>query len=205
MSLLDNITSAVNKGAATATRTAEKAKLNSKINEINKRRQQLAAQLGASLYEATAADPAYRAGREGLYESIASCDAEREACRLQIAQLDAQIQNEASLNCPICGALITASDLFCSGCGTSIEQIRDQSQLQGVPVQTDDQPDSFCCSECGAMLSAGDMFCMSCGAPSISNKSSVFDVQETIDRESEALATEEAAALTNNTNANEGV
>ncbi|WP_452040127.1 hypothetical protein [Adlercreutzia rubneri] len=54
MGFLDNVTSAVSRGAAAAGRSADRIKLNARIGELNKQRQGLAAQLGASLYEAAA-------------------------------------------------------------------------------------------------------------------------------------------------------
>ena len=49
MGFLDNVTSAVNRRTA-----ADKIKLNARIGELNRPQQGLAAQLGASLYEAAA-------------------------------------------------------------------------------------------------------------------------------------------------------
>ena len=56
----------------------------------SKCRQGLAAQLGASLYEATRGDAALVSGREALYDGIARIDAEREQCQRQIAAIDEQ-------------------------------------------------------------------------------------------------------------------
>ena len=49
MGFLDNVTSAVNRRTAAAGRGADKIKLNARIGELNRQRQGLAAQLGASL------------------------------------------------------------------------------------------------------------------------------------------------------------
>lgn len=54
MGFLDNVASAVSRGAAAAGRGADKIKLNARIGELNRRQQGLAAQLGAILYEAAA-------------------------------------------------------------------------------------------------------------------------------------------------------
>ena len=54
MGFLDNVTSAVNRRTAAAGRGADKIKLNARIGELNRPQQGLAAQLGASLYEAAA-------------------------------------------------------------------------------------------------------------------------------------------------------
>lgn len=162
MGFLDNVTSAVNRGTAAAGRGADKIKLNARISELNKQRQNLAAQLGASLYEATRNDSALRAGREALYDGIAQVDAEREACKAQIAALDAQANAAANaaagFNCAICGAHMSGADLFCSGCGTPADKAR-----AAAPASAPSAVSGAVCASCGAPLGPEDVFCMSCG------------------------------------------
>lgn len=164
MGFLDNVTSAVNRGTAAAGRGADKIKLNARIGELNRQRQNLAAQLGASLYEATRGDAALTAGREALYDSIARIDAEREECQRQIAAIDEQAAAAATaatgFACAVCGAHMTGADLFCAGCGTPAEKARAQAPAAPTPAHAAGPA----CASCGAPLGAGDMFCMSCGA-----------------------------------------
>ncbi len=61
MGFLDDVQSTFNRGVAGASRTASVVKLKGQLNDALKRRQGLAAQLGASLYEQTKEDPAFRA------------------------------------------------------------------------------------------------------------------------------------------------
>lgn len=162
MSIFDNVTSTINRSTAAAGRAAETVKIKAHISEVNKRRQQLAAQLGASLYEETRGNEALRTGREALYDGIAACDAERAECQKQLAEIEAQaaLQAEAARTyvCPTCGSAVGASDMFCSGCGTSREVIL--AQAPAAPIA---QPTAFCPS-CGAPVGEGDAFCMACGA-----------------------------------------
>lgn len=162
MGFLDNVTSAVNRGTAAAGRGADKIKLGARIGELNKQRQGLAAQLGASLYEATRNDAALTAGREALYEGIARVDAEREECQRQIAAIDVQAAAAATaaagFACAVCGARMTGADLFCSGCGAPADRARALS----APAPA--APSGPACASCGAPLGEGDVFCMSCGA-----------------------------------------
>lgn len=164
MGFLDNVTSAVNRGTAAAGRGADKIKLNARIGELNRQRQNLAAQLGASLYEATRGDAALTAGREALYDGIARIDAEREECQRQIAAIDEQAAAAATaatgFACAVCGAHMTGADLFCAGCGTPAEKARAQAPAAPTPAHAAGPA----CASCGAPLGAGDMFCMSCGA-----------------------------------------
>ncbi len=162
MGFLDNVTSAVNRGTAAAGRGADKIKLNARIAELNRQRQGLAAQLGASLYEATRDDATFVAGREGLYEGIARVDAEREECQRQIVAIDERAAAAATaatgFTCAVCGARMTGADLFCSGCGTPADKAR--AQAAPAPIA----PSGPACASCGAPLGEGDMFCMACGA-----------------------------------------
>lgn len=81
-----------------------------------KRRQALAAQLGASLYDATKDDPTFRAGREAIYDGIAAIDAERAGYQAEIDRIEAEAQAAAvRYTCPFCGSSVAVSDLFCSG------------------------------------------------------------------------------------------
>ncbi|WP_282190803.1 zinc ribbon domain-containing protein [Adlercreutzia caecimuris] len=162
MSIFDNVASTINRSTAAAGRAAETVKIKAHISEVNKRRQQLAAQLGASLYEETRGHESLRVGREALYDGIAACDAERTECQRQLAEIEAQaaLQTEAmrTYACPTCGSTVGASDMFCSGCGTSREVI-----LAQVPAAPIAQPTVFC-SSCGAPVGESDAFCMACGA-----------------------------------------
>ena len=90
MRYLDSLQSSVNSATAAAGRAPSTLKLKSQMNEPLKRRQGYAAQLGASLYEATKDNPELRAGREALFDSIAACDAERAQLQAQIDQIEAE-------------------------------------------------------------------------------------------------------------------
>ena len=128
MGLFDNVQSAVNRGAAAAERTSRSAKLKMQLNESLKRRQSLAAQLGASLYETTKEDDGLRAGRESLYDGIAEIDRQRESITSELRQIEAQaaLLEEAGrvYRCHACGVPVHATDLFCSGCGTPVAEIK---------------------------------------------------------------------------------
>lgn len=162
MGILDNVTAAVNRGTAAAGRSADKLKLNTRINELNKQRQGLAAQLGASLYDATQDDAGLREGREALYDGIAAIDAEREDCKRQIAALEEQAQQAASaasgFTCAVCGAHMGGTDLFCSGCGSPVDKARPAEEAAAAG------PSGTTCASCGAPVGDGDLFCMACGA-----------------------------------------
>lgn len=171
MGILDNITSSVNKGLAATNRATSTMKLKAQMNDALKRRQNLAAQLGASLYEATKDDENLRKGREALYDGIAACDEERAACQEEIARIESEAQSAAAsaatTSCPFCGAKIGASDMFCSGCGKSMEEIRTAASAHTRGVDEEEQTGTYpgtVCPSCGAPVKAEDAFCMNCGS-----------------------------------------
>ena len=60
MGFLDDVQASLNRGVAGANRGVESMKLKNQLNDAMKRRQALAAQLGASLYDITKDDPSFR-------------------------------------------------------------------------------------------------------------------------------------------------
>ncbi len=165
MGIFDDARAAVNRGTATAERTTRKFKLQSQLNDLNKHRQGLAAQLGASLYEATRSDENLRSGRESLYDGIAACDEKRAELLAQIARIDEETATAQSalhfFVCGVCGARVSEADMFCSGCGTPAAQARAAAQpIQVAPAGVTAGP---ACPSCGAPVAVGDMFCMGCG------------------------------------------
>lgn len=169
MGFLDSLQSSVNRGMAATGRATSTMKLKAQMSEALKRRQALAAQLGASLYDVTKDDANLRAGREALYDGIAACDAERAQCQVEIERLEAESAAATAANsyyvCPFCGSHVVTTDLFCSGCGKPMAEIAAalsaQQQAPAAPVAP--VPGAAACPQCGAPVNAGDAFCMSCG------------------------------------------
>ncbi len=166
MGFLDSLQGTFNRGTAAAERATRSLRLNQRLNEINKDRQNLAAQLGAILYEETKNDPAARLGRDALYEGIANLDLEREKCQREIAELEAEsaAAEEAArtYTCPRCGTTVQAGDLFCSGCGTKVEDIKSEIEAQRRASAVSESGRT--CPSCGAVLSLDDVYCVACGA-----------------------------------------
>ena len=169
MGFIDNVSAAVNRGTAATSRATRKMKLQGQLNDVNKRRQGLAAQLGASLYDVTKNNPEMREGRESLFEGIARCDEERESLQRELNEIEQLSAASAAavhtFNCVVCGARMSEADLFCSGCGTPVAQAKPQPKAQPVsqPYTMPVQVDGPRCPSCGALTEEGDMFCMSCG------------------------------------------
>lgn len=174
MGFLDDIQSSLNKGVAATERAATTVKLKAQLSDFARRRQDLAAQLGASLYEITKDDPELRVGRESLYDAIASLDSQRASVQAQIEELERQAQAEAlaamTVTCPFCGMQLKREDHFCIGCGKSMAEITaalvpSAPQTPPAPISPDFAAETVSCPVCHAPVQAGDAFCMSCGTP----------------------------------------
>lgn len=174
MGLFDDIQSSLNRGVAGANRGVETLRLKTQLSDALKRRQQLTAQLGASLYDATKDNPTFRMDREALYDGIAQIDVEREEIQARLDEIDLQAAQaaeaahaSATLECPFCHARISAGDMFCSACGKPMAEIQNELAAQGHvgDEHNNEGPQSGgpVCPSCGAPVNEGDAFCMSCG------------------------------------------
>ena len=166
MGFLDDVQASFNRGVAGANRSVESLKIKNQMNDAMKRRRDLAAQLGASLYEVAKDDPALREGREQLFEGIAQIDAERASLQAQLDELErqnAESQQAATvIICPFCNTRISASDMFCAGCGKPMAEIMEASGA-AAPAPVPAPVEGPVCPKCGAPVNEGDAFCMSCG------------------------------------------
>lgn len=143
-------------------RTAYSAKLKVEQGELLKRRQDLCAQLGASLYELVKDNHELLSGREQIVSDITEVDIRRKQIAEKLSELEEEgrraRQAAVSYICPRCQTKLLAGDLFCTGCGLPVADIAavGNSDLsnQGQPV----------CPKCGAYVVEGDRFCMKCGA-----------------------------------------
>lgn len=169
MGILDDMQATLNRSVAGANRTASSLKLKNQLNDAMHRRQQLAGQLGASLYEVTKDDPAFRAGHEALYDGIAQIDQERANIQYQLDEIERQAtaatQAATFIQCPFCHSRMAATDMFCSGCGKPMAEI--QAAMAPVqpaaPMPPATPAEGPRCPHCGAAVNEGDAFCMSCG------------------------------------------
>ena len=161
MGFLDTVTAALNKGTVSAKRTGRLAQLKLQANELMRQRRDLTAQLGASLYETVREMPELREGREQLFQNIEDIDAKRVKIDAEIAEIEAEIeaQRESTMTfkCPSCGTDVSSTDMFCSGCGISIAEVK-------AAYAAPEPADAPTCQVCGATLSESDRFCIVCGA-----------------------------------------
>lgn len=180
MGFLDSIGDSINRGTEAVGRGTKTAQLRMRQNELLKERQKLAAQLGAGLYDRLKDDPAAREGMESLFDGIAALDAQRTDIQNQIDSLEAAAVASAAAavtyRCPNCGASVGATDLFCSGCGKPVEEVKAAiaaaeeeraaaaaaASASGSLASAQAGP---ACPNCGTPIVEGDAFCMGCGQP----------------------------------------
>ena len=166
MGFVDDIQNSVQREVDSASRSVEIAQLKVKIKDVQNRRKELAAQLGASLYEVTKSDPVLVGGREALFDGIASLDAERAGYEAQIEEIERKAQEAqaaaAGVECPFCHYSMRGSDLFCAGCGKPMAEVKAFYEKAPEPEDASELAAAFCMN-CGSKLGAGDKFCMKCG------------------------------------------
>ena len=165
MGFKQSISSAWERGSNAVASTGRKTQLNVQLNDLMKKRHDLAAQLGASLYETIKNTPELSAGREGLIQGIEDIDRQRAELQAEIAEIDNEknAQKEANRKyvCPQCGTTVTASMQFCSGCGKPVSEIIEAASPDVDPAAVEA---GTACPQCGQPIEKGDMFCGSCGA-----------------------------------------
>lgn len=176
MGLLDDIQISLNKGVAATERAATAVRLRAQLSDAVRRRQELVAQLGASLYDATKEDPELRAGREPLYDEIAAIDRERADIQSKIEEIErharAESTSAAPITCPFCGTHLRGEDHFCMGCGkpmpeiaAAIAPLTPSRTVTEAADGTAPGKATAVCPRCQNAVRPGDSFCMSCGNP----------------------------------------
>lgn len=124
MGIWDNVSTMLDKGADAAGRFANATNLKFRLGEEQRKRRDLAAELGESLYETVAANPSLAAGRERILADMAACDAEIARIKEEvdrIARENEALKAEAvSYSCPVCGSTLARNARFCSTCGTPL-------------------------------------------------------------------------------------
>ena len=174
MGFFDNVMSTAQRGKETVERKGREAQLKMQLNDVAKQRKELAAQLGASLYETVKNDPAFTTGREDLFKAIEEVDQRKVEIEAAIEEIAAEAKlaqaSAGVFECPNCGYNLRPTDLFCTGCGTPVaDYIAQQIELQMKAQEETEQappvqPSARFCANCGSSVSEGDVFCMKCGA-----------------------------------------
>ena len=161
MSFIDSVSKQLQRGTKAVGRTTESTRLRMESEDLLKRRKDLAAQLGAALYEQTRNDPVLRSGREALYDGIAEIDYQRSNIDAQLAEIERMAavarNNAMTYRCPGCGTSLSATDMFCKGCGKPIAEVKAAYASSASYIGT------RLCPHCGSAMNEGDLFCMGCG------------------------------------------
>ena len=169
-SILENAGNLFNRGVAAAERGTKSLSLKSQINDLNRQREKLTSDLGASIYQETRYDTTFRAPREGFYSAIESVDAQIATIQAELTALEQEAQAAANqpmtvqpaapaastpdgyqpvgagvpaeLKCPSCGAVAQSSDAFCRSCGTAIPAVAAPVGAPSAPSMPVSYPDA---------------------------------------------------------------
>lgn len=146
MGIFNDITGVFNKGVEGAGRFADATSFKFRLGELERKRRNLAADLGENLYEMAAANPVLSAGCEQIIADIKACDDEAAQIKLEmerIARESSAARTQAVLySCPTCGATLSTGARFCHVCGTPIAVAEPVANPEPAPWETvvDPQP-----------------------------------------------------------------
>ncbi len=155
MNFIDDFTQKLTKAGQSAVQKtkdfAEIAKLNSRISEEEKRKNEIYSQIG-KLYCSKYSE----IGEPEFAELVASISESEK----KINELNEQIKTlKGSAKCANCGADLTAGMKFCGVCGTSVSESAATEASQPESEFTVRH-----CPSCGAATQNNDIFCAECGA-----------------------------------------
>lgn len=139
-SALKSATDGANRMVAGAGIAGNTAKVKLQAAECTRRRKEALAKLGEELYALTRSEPAWREGREALYDAVDKLDEELAGYNKQLQELGERIDEVIPQSTPAAPS----------------------NMPEAVPV---DQIGSATCPSCGAPVTPGDKFCMCCGKP----------------------------------------
>lgn len=124
MGIFDDLSTALSRGTAAASRIADTASMRIKLADADRRKREAYAALGEHIYDTVVASPDLSAGREQFLSDIAARQAECDGIREEIARLEEEAAeakaSQAILMCPACGSALAPGARFCALCGTPI-------------------------------------------------------------------------------------
>jgi len=135
------ITKSGQDAAQKAKNMAETVKLNGFISDEERRIKNAFTQIGEQYYQTLGENP--DPGFSPLIADINDAKAKISAYAEQIKQI------KGVTNCENCGAEVSLTAPFCSGCGTAIQQAA--------------KPEERSCTNCGKPLEPNQVFCGGCG------------------------------------------
>ncbi|MDO4589865.1 MAG: zinc ribbon domain-containing protein [Slackia sp.] len=121
MGLWNDISGAFNKGVEGAGRFADATGLKFKLGECERKRRDLAADLGELLYDSISNGGEPPAACERVIMDIRTCDAEIAQIKADIERIVHETESakaaSVAYSCPSCGATLPAGARFCHACG----------------------------------------------------------------------------------------
>lgn len=132
MGIWNDISEALNKGVEGAGRIADATSLKFKLGEVERRKRDLACELGEKFYVAVSSDVALPESCEETIAAMKACDEEIAKIKADIEEIarKAEASKAASVtySCPSCGATLSPGARFCHACGTALAPVQAPSQ-----------------------------------------------------------------------------
>ena len=121
MGIWNDISGALSKGMEGAGRFADATSLKFKLGEVERRRRDLAADLGERLYDSVESGSELPAECERIIADMRACDVEIARTKTEMERIARETEEakaaSASSCCPHCGAALSPSARFCHACG----------------------------------------------------------------------------------------
>lgn len=121
MGIWDDISGVLNRGMEGAGRIADTTSLKFKLGEVERRRRDLAADLGESLYASVESGSELPAECERIIADMRACDIEISQVKADIERIaresDAAKAASVAYCCSHCGATLSPGARFCHACG----------------------------------------------------------------------------------------
>lgn len=160
--ILESASELLNKGADKVSGAIDNASTKVKQSELQRKREEACAALGAAVFAATKENAAFRIDYEELYAAVEAVDAKIAQVEAAIAAAEAEkAAKEAAAAaakaakenvCINCGAPLGEGALFCGNCGTKIPEPAPEPEVE------------LLCPACGDVVPSDAAFCPSCGS-----------------------------------------
>ncbi len=159
--ILDSANELLSRGADKVTSAFDSASSKMKLSELQSKRNEACAALGAAVFSVTKENAEFRIDYEELYKAVDEVDGQIAALEEQIAAAEAEkAAKEAAAAaakaakdkvCANCGTPLAEGALFCGNCGTK------------VPEPAPEPAVDLVCPSCGKTIPEEAAFCPACG------------------------------------------
>ena len=135
----DKVVTGLNKGVTTVSEGSrlivEKAKLNTKLDDVKEKKNKVLNELGGIVYSMHLKGEITIEKCRNIFNEIAELDKNIEDINMQIKAIEAQKETQPAAEtkrCPSCGAANKATAKFCASCGKSMLETDQETKVEPV-------------------------------------------------------------------------